>query len=83
MSVSQYIYAESPLHCQVRKQARIVIHADEYEQGVERDRGKGIGRHTVDLARFSFHRDYSYPCGEVAHNASKLLRCQSGRAHTE
>ena len=69
---AQDIDAEALLGVQMRVGACAVIDADQNQHGIERNRGKGIRRHPVDLAVEVDGNDCD-PGGERSHRLAEFL----------
>jgi len=79
----QNVDGETTLGFEIGKQARVVIDADEHEQGIERDGSEGIGGHAVNLAGFAFDGDDGYTGSKAAHDSTEMLRRQRRSGHRE
>ena len=71
LALPQNADAEAAVRFQEGKKTGIVIHADEDEQRVQRNRGEGVGGHAVNLAGFAFDGDDGDAGGEGAGDAAK------------
>src|SRR4029077_9578174 len=77
--VAQHIYSKPLPGVQMSVRPRPVIHANQNQHRVERDRGKSIRRHTVDLAVLVDGDDRDPGC-ETSHGLAEIAR---GNAHVE
>lgn len=69
--LSEHVNPEALPGVQMGVCAGLMVNADEDEKRIERDGGKGISGHAVDLT-FVVHRDDGDPGGEAAHRLSKF-----------
>src|ERR1700681_2576673 len=77
--VAQHVYSK-PLTCvQMSMRPRPVIHTNQNQHRVERDRGKSIRRHAVNLAVLVDGDDLDPGC-ETSHSLAEIAR---GNAHSE
>jgi hypothetical protein len=82
LGISENTDAEATLRLEIRKQARVLIHADKDQKRVEGHGSERVGGHAVDLSGSALGSDYGNARGEGSENAAKKLRSRRG-GHTE
>src|ERR1019366_5817709 len=73
----QHIHSEALLSLQMGVSLRLMIHANQHQLWLQRNRGKGVGRHPVNLASVVQSNDGD-PGGKTAH---RLAEFSLGSAH--
>jgi hypothetical protein len=80
----KHVDAEALLGVEMGVGACGMIHADQDEHGIERDRGEGVGRHTMNLTMtlafevtLDVDRDDRHPGGETAHSCAEFGSVQT------
>lgn len=76
--LTQNIDPKTLLGMKMSMRTRRVIHANQYQHGIERDGGEGIGRHPVNLA-IQVDGDNGDSSSEAPHCFAKLGRIQAHR----
>src|SRR5215472_5892886 len=76
LTLAENIDPEALLRMHMSVGTGVVIDADQYEQGFERHRGKGVGGHAVDFA-IEVQGNDGHPGGEGAHRSSEFCGVQS------
>jgi len=69
--LAKHIDAEALLGMKMRMSAGAVIHAHQHQHGIQRNLGKRISRHAVNLA-VEVYGDDRHPGGERSHRLAKF-----------
>jgi hypothetical protein len=77
--VAKHVHSESLPGVQVSVRPSLVIDANQNQNRIERNRGEGVRRHTMDLAVLVNGNDGDPGC-ETPHCLAEIV---SGKAHTE
>src|SRR5665213_1674077 len=67
----QDIYSEAFSRTKVGMSLSFLVHANQYQRRIQRNRAERIGCHTVDLP-FMVHGDHRDSSGETSHSPAKV-----------
>jgi hypothetical protein len=81
LRASEDVNAEAALSFEERKQAGIVIDANEDKERIEGNGRKGIRGHAMDLAGLAFDGDDGNASGKVSDDAPKISGCERSGGH--
>jgi len=70
----QYAYAEQTASLDEREQVCQLVDADGNQRRDERDRGKRVCGHTVNLLRFTLDRNHGYARGKLPESTPEVQR---------
>jgi hypothetical protein len=79
--VLQDVHAEALLPLHKRQQLRVLVHADQNQQRVQRNGCEGVRSHAVHAAWRALCGDYRDSGGELAERKAKLRSGWGGRRH--
>jgi hypothetical protein len=77
----EHAYAEAFFLLQERKDFRAVVDANENQQGVERNRGEGVGGHALNFSGLALDGDDGHPSGKLAERFAKFQGAERGGCH--